>query len=181
MKWPRSIWLSAVLLGLSAWALSSPAGFAGEPTPSDWRSIAYAACARHGCDSKLLIAIGLWEPDRRENESIGDDGASFGRWQMRVTTAGRHVLVPPRTSLRQIKATEFAAIVLMLSNDALAADIAARELERCRWTAYRQLPNGNWKSYRRASPWGTVHILQCWNPRADYAGNVLAKYREVGK
>lgn len=125
------------------------------------------------------MAIGRWEPDRRQNESVGDDGKSFGRFQMLVTTAARYVLPAGTTSMKLITAHQYATIVNMLADEELAADLAARELERCTWMQRIRAPNGSTAWFRRASPWGVPHRLLCWNRGPNYIGHVMPIYQEL--
>lgn len=158
--------------------IATNAGTTSEPAPR-WERIARAACQRHQCDGLLLVAIGRWEPDKRQNESVGDDGKSFGRWQLLVTTAARYVLPIGTTSMHRITAHQYATIVNMLADDDLAADLAARELERCTWMQRATDGRGNFAWFRRANPWGIAHRLACWNQGPDYIGHVMPIYQKL--
>ena len=155
--WPSRYRLWVTVLSALALGICSPAF----STELSWQTSALSACARHGCEGKLLIAIGLWEPDKRGNETVGDDGLSFGRFQMRVETASRFVLGRPYRA-RELTVTAWLGIAAQLKEDATAVDLAAQELARC----------SKGRKYRQS-------ILKCWNPGADYPDHVLAVYRSL--
>jgi hypothetical protein len=164
MRWksPSSCW--AVLLGLSLWVGCSSVGSAAEPTSSEWRSIASAACAHWGCEARLLIAIGLWESDARGNDTFHDDQRSYGRYGMTIGTAAYHLLGPRFSHPRNLRARIALWIGSLLVDEVQGADVAARELARCS---------------RKGR--GRVRILRCWNPGPDYPAHVLRKYREIAR
>jgi hypothetical protein len=151
-----------ILLSLSL-CFSSSFSF-GDTSAPDWQSLALSACEREGCDGRLLVAIGTYEPDKRGSETVGDDGLSFGRFQIQVLTASCHIPLGPKGAIycrkaRELSADQYARIIDLLRNDLTAASLAAKELARCSRHNKR-----------------TRSRLKCWNKGAGYPDRVMPIY-----
>lgn len=146
--------IMAVALTWSCQPVPVPA--AERPVP-DWHVTAAIACERRGCDPDLLIAICTHEQDWRLNQSLGDGGLSFGRCQMKATTAARYVL--GTTDPRLMTAANYLRVAMMLTDDSQAADLAAQEIVRCA----RKNRSLEWR-------------LRCWNNDTNYVSRVMRTY-----
>lgn len=125
-------WLSLLLfiileLALGWFILSTPAR-----ADDGWRRYLDRACARYGCDVEsrtLLLAIASHEPDWREEQSIGDDLRSFGRWQIHIKTAIR--IKYGRGYERRILLKEYANLIFLLGDEAFSSDMAVSIMTEC--------------------------------------------------
>ena len=136
-----------------------------------WQQTALWSCERHGCDGRLLIAIGLVETgtDPRGAKAAHTDKVSYGRYGMQTTTAAYHLMGVKYSNVKHLLTDDVAYIVNLLGQEAIGADVAARHLRWCQdrpWVRTSRYPRAN--------------AAYCWNPGdRTYPGKVVAEYRKL--
>jgi hypothetical protein len=160
MAWTGRRLLISLWVVFAALSLPLPC-FAADADPS-WRLLATEACQREHCSGRLLIAIALHESGGETAAGKGDDGLSWGRWQIRITTAAGVLLGKRYRATERLSPEQRERIRTMLLDDRIAVVIGARILAEC--------GRGNKRNWSR---------LKCWNKGDRYPGLVLPILRKL--
>lgn len=139
----------------------------------DWKEQARAACARNGCDARLLIAIAIVETGGRSDpdDTWHKDKVSWGRFGMQTSTAAFHIYGPDFSDPNHLPAHLAIEVERVLIDPKTGPEIAAQHLAWCQ--------NRKWVRQSKAPK---EMAAMCWNPKnAKYPAKVMKAYKETSK